>query len=54
MSETPSRWIRLKWAFLGKPVSYEEHRAAQASHFRDERSIAYCEARSHRFHNGGF
>lgn len=54
MTEKPGLWTRLKWAVFGKPVSYEEHRAAQASQFRDERTIAYHETRNQRFHAGGF
>ncbi|MEV5069331.1 hypothetical protein MRBLMI12_000903 [Microbacterium sp. LMI12-1-1.1] len=52
MSEKPSRWIRLKWAILGKPVTYEERCNAQASHFSDARVIAQSEVRHQRFHVG--
>jgi hypothetical protein len=54
MAEKPSTWTRIKWAILGKPVSYEEQRAAQASQFRDSRVMAYSETRNQRFHAGGF
>ncbi|MDQ7879485.1 hypothetical protein Q9R08_15945 [Microbacterium sp. QXD-8] len=54
MSEKPSRWIRLKWAILGKPVTYEEHRNAQASHYYDARVSAQLELRNQRFEAGQF
>lgn len=54
MTEKPSTWTRLKWAIMGKPVTYEEHRAAQGGQFRDSRVIAYSETRNQRFHAGGF
>lgn len=54
MTEKPTRWTRLKWAILGKPVTYEEQRAAQGTHYTDARVVAYAETRSHRFHAGGF
>lgn len=54
MTEKPSTWTRIKWAIVGKPVTYEEHRAAQASQFRDARVVGHAEARHQRFHAGGF
>ncbi|KJL45157.1 hypothetical protein J2Y46_000018 [Microbacterium sp. BE35] len=52
MSEKPSRWMRLKWALLGKPVSHEEYRNAHSSSYVDARVIGHAEARSHRFQAG--
>jgi hypothetical protein len=54
MSEKPSRWIRLKWAVFGKPVTYEEVRNAESSQFRDARVLAQTEMRNHRFQSGQF
>jgi hypothetical protein len=54
MPEEPSRWIRLKWALFGRPVTYEEYRAAQSSHFVDARVIGHYETRDARFQAGGF
>lgn len=54
MTEKPSLWTRVKWAIVGRPLTYEEHRAAQSSLYRDERTIAYAETRNQRFHAGGF
>ncbi|MGU3646977.1 hypothetical protein ACLBXX_18620 [Microbacterium sp. C23T] len=53
-SEKPSRWIRLKWAIFGKPVSHEEYRNAQSSSYRDARVVGHYETRDARFHAGGF
>ena len=54
MPEKPSRWIRLRWALFGKPVSHEEFQAAQSSQFRDARVIGHAEFRHQRFQAGQF
>lgn len=54
MTEKPRLWTRLKWAIFGKPVSYEEYRAAQSSQLRDLRTVAYHETNNQRFLGGGF
>lgn len=52
MSEKPSRWVRLKWAIFGKPVTHEEDRAARSSSYVDARAVGHAEMRSHRFQAG--
>lgn len=47
-----SLWARVKRVFVGRPISYEEHRAAQTSLYRDHATIAYAETRNARFHAG--
>ena len=54
MSEKPSRWMRLKWAVFGKPVTHEEYRSAESSSYRDARVVGHYETRDARFHAGGF
>ena len=52
MTDKPSRWIRIKWAIVGKPVSDEEYRAAQSSPYVDGRVVGHAEVRSHHFQAG--
>ena len=54
MTDKTPFWTRVKHAIVGKPISYEEHRAAQQSLYRDPKVDAQLEMRNQRFTPPGF